>query len=71
MAGRALRPHHLLELSVPRISRRLWGKPSARGTHSQAVDLAFASQLDAVDVSARNPGQGSTPENTSLYSLSV
>lgn len=71
MAGRALRLHHLLELSVPRTSRRLWGKQPVRGAHSQAVDLAFASQLDAVDVSARNPGQEGTPENTSLYSLSV
>jgi hypothetical protein len=70
MASRALRPHNLLDLSVPRASRRLW-KQSVRGIQSQAVDLAFASQLDAVDVLAKNPSQERNPENTSLYSLSV
>ena len=71
MASRALRPHHLLDLSVPRASSRLWKKQLVRGVHSQAVDLAFASQLDAVDVLAKNPGQERSSENASLYSLSV
>ncbi|KAF9649559.1 hypothetical protein BDM02DRAFT_3186192 [Thelephora ganbajun] len=69
MAGRALRPHNLLDLSVSRVSQRLWRKQSARGVHSQAVDFAFASQLDAVDVLANSPGRGRNPDNASLYSL--
>jgi len=71
MASRALRPHQLLDLSLPRASQRLWQKQSVRGVHSQAVDFAFASQLDAVDVLATNPGQERNPDNASLYSLFV
>ena len=71
MASRALRPHRLLDLSVPRASQRLWWRRSTRAAHSQAVDSAFASQLDAVDVLATNPDQGRNPDNASLYSLFV
>lgn len=71
MASRAIRPHVLLDLSVPRVSQRLWGKRPVRGAHSQTVDLAFASQLDAVDLLAKIPGQERSSNNTSLYSLSA
>jgi len=75
MASRALRPHHLLDLSVPRASQRLSRKGPVRGTHSRAVDSevdsAFASQLGAVDVLATSPGRERNPDKASLYSLFV
>jgi len=71
MASRVLRPQHLLGLGVPRASQRLWKKQPLRGVHSQVVDSPFASQLDAVDILVKNPGQESNPDGTSLYSLFV
>ena len=71
MASRALRPHLLLDLSVPRASQRLWKKQPVRGIHSQPVDSAFASQIDAVDVLVESSGWERNSDNTSLYSLFV
>jgi len=71
MASRALRPRHLLDLTVPRASQRVWRRQPVQGVHSQAVDSAFASQLDAVHVLATSSGQGRNPDNASLYSLFV
>ena len=71
MASRALRPHHLLDLSIPRASQQLSRKRPVRGAHSRAVDSAFASQLGAVDILATSPGQERNPDNASLYSLFV
>ena len=70
MAGRVLRQHHLLE-SIPRTSQRLWRKQLARGVHSDAVDSAFASQLDAVNVLTTGSGQERNTDGISLYSLFV
>ena len=70
MASRVLRPHHLLE-TIPRASQRLWKKQLARGVHSDTVNSAFASQLDAVNVLTTGSGQERNADGTSLYSLFV
>jgi len=70
MASRALRPRHLLDLSVPRASQLSRRRP-VREAHSRAVDSAFASQLGAVDILAASPSQERSPDNASLYSLFV
>lgn len=71
MASRVLRLHCLLDSIVSRTSQQLRRNRSTRGVHSEAVDSAFASQLDAVNVLATSPGQGTNPDDTSLYSLFV
>ena len=71
MANRALRPLHLLDLTVLRASQRLSQKGNVRGAHSRTVDSAFASQLGVADMLATNPVQERNPDNASLYSMFV